>query len=145
MHDEIVNKIEQAKQIIYAIEHKEKQMSSKELMDGLNFVKDVLIKPYYNENNEGRKIRYVIDLKDNFLQGSNLVKDQADIDLLREWLKNEVLVTELLYRGSKDGFQAATFHAKCDGKGPTLGIIKSKTGQLFGFYVSINWNTAGGY
>jgi len=42
-------------------------MSSLELMNGLNFVKDVLIKPYYNENNEGRRIKYVIDMKDNFL------------------------------------------------------------------------------
>jgi len=42
-------------------------MSSLELMNGLSFVKDVLIKPYYNENNEGRRIKYVIDMKDNFL------------------------------------------------------------------------------
>jgi len=42
-------------------------MSSLELMNGLNFVKDVLIKPYYNENNEGRRIKYVIDMKYNFL------------------------------------------------------------------------------
>ena len=42
-------------------------MSSKELMDGLNYVKDVLIKPYFSEEGEGKRLKYVIELKDNFL------------------------------------------------------------------------------
>jgi hypothetical protein len=43
-------------------------MSSKELMDGLNFVKQILIKPFFDENNEGKRIKYVIEMKDAFLQ-----------------------------------------------------------------------------
>ena len=43
-------------------------MSSKELLDGLNFVKEILIKPFFDENTEGKRIKYVIDMKDNFLQ-----------------------------------------------------------------------------
>ena len=33
--------------------------------------------------------------------------------------------TELIYRGSDDGFKASDFHKKCDDKGTTLFIIKS--------------------
>ena len=42
-------------------------MSSKEIMDGLSFVKDILIKPYFDEQGEGKRLKYVIDLKDSFL------------------------------------------------------------------------------
>jgi len=97
------------------------------MMNGLNFVKDVLIKPYFDENGEGRKIKYVIDMKDAFLGGSTLIKNQDEILLLREWLKSEYIVTELIFRGSKDGFTSSAFHSKCDGKGATLILIKSKT------------------
>ena len=30
----------------------------------------------------------------------------------------------LLYSGSRDGFSANDFHARCDGQGPTLIIVK---------------------
>jgi len=103
-------------------------MSSQELMTGLNFVKDVLIKPFYDENNEGRRIKYVIDMKDSFLPGSLIVKSNDELDLMKEWLNKSYIVSELLYRGTKDGFSASVFHSKCDGKGATIILIKSKTG-----------------
>jgi len=56
-------------------------MSSKEMMEALVFVKDILIKPYFNtESPEGRRIRYVIDMKDSFLSGSSLVTNIQDLD-----------------------------------------------------------------
>ena len=53
--------------MLFNIEHKEKQLSSKEIMDSINFAKDVLIKPFFDEEGEGKRIRYVIEMKDNFL------------------------------------------------------------------------------
>ena len=47
----------------------------------------------------------------------------------------------LLYRGSKDGFLARTFHEKCDYKGETFSIIKSTKGYIFGGYTKINWDS----
>jgi hypothetical protein len=40
----------------------------------------------------------------------------------------------LLYRGSRDGFRGADFHAKCDDKGATVTIVKSTEGRIFGGY-----------
>ena len=37
-------------------------------------------------------------------------------------------------RGSRDGFAAHQFHAKCDGKGPTLIVIQSTVGNIFGLF-----------
>ena len=47
----------------------------------------------------------------------------------------------LIYRGSEDGFTAAVFHKKCDQKGPTLIIIKSDKGKIFGGFTDIDWNS----
>lgn len=47
----------------------------------------------------------------------------------------------LLYRASRDGFQAASFHAKCDKKEKTLTIVKAKSGQIFGGYTNAKWNS----
>jgi len=52
----------------------------------------------------------------------------------------------LIYRGSRDGFNASTFHSRCDGKGPTLTIIKAQgRSNVFGGFVPDNWSTSGSY
>ncbi len=46
-----------------------------------------------------------------------------------------------LYRGSRDGFSASSFHSKCDNKTGTLTIIKSTNGNIFGGFTTQNWFT----
>eukprot|EP00300_Choanocystis_sp_HF-7_P013446 c18301_g1_i2.p1 GENE.c18301_g1_i2~~c18301_g1_i2.p1 ORF type:complete len:576 (+),score=119.36 c18301_g1_i2:33-1730(+) len=57
----------------------------------------------------------------------------------------------LLYRGSRDGFTPQAFHSKCDEKnlppdlvGPTLTIIQSAEGFVFGGYSKAPWRGAAG-
>lgn len=38
----------------------------------------------------------------------------------------------LLYRGTRDGLTAAQFHKRCDDMGPTLVLVKSDNGSVFG-------------
>jgi hypothetical protein len=45
----------------------------------------------------------------------------------------------LIYRASLDGFEASSFHAKCDNKPNTFIIIKSASGNVFGGYTEISW------
>ena len=120
-------------------------MSSKEIMDGLNFVKQILIKPYYDENTEGKRLKYVIEMKDSFLQGSLIVKaDEAD--LIKEWMGKCYIVTELLFRASKDGFSASNFHTKCNDKGANIVLIRSKnTNQVFGGCITKSWQSNSNY
>ena len=51
----------------------------------------------------------------------------------------------LIYQGSKNGFAAADFHNKCDGKGATVTVVESTTGHIFGGYNPVAWNSSGGY
>ena len=44
-----------------------------------------------------------------------------------------------------DGFAPATFHQKCDGKGPTVVIAKSAGGHIFGGYTESAWDSSGGW
>ena len=84
-------------------------MSSKELMENIRFAKDLLIKPFFSEEGQGKQIKYVIDLKDSFLTGSVLVKGQ-EMDLIKEWIGKTHLVTELIFKATRDGFTASSFH-----------------------------------
>ncbi|CAF5107546.1 unnamed protein product [Rotaria sp. Silwood1] len=52
---------------------------------------------------------------------------------------------ELIYKASRDGFDAATFHLCCDNQGPTMTIIQSNNNYLFGGYTSIPWTSDGSY
>lgn len=48
---------------------------------------------------------------------------------------------KLLYRGSEHKFDVNEFHAKCNKKRPTLTIIKSEGGFVFGGYTAVQWNS----
>ena len=48
---------------------------------------------------------------------------------------------KLLYRGSRDGALSKDFHEKCDNMGPTVTLIKSEEGFIFGGYTSISWSS----
>ena len=49
----------------------------------------------------------------------------------------------LLYRASRDGRTNAAFHARCDGKGPTLTALRSANGCVFGGFAAVGWASAG--
>ena len=51
----------------------------------------------------------------------------------------------LLWRGTRDGFKATTFHRLCDGRANTLTLIKSTEGSVFGGYTSVQWDQGGYY
>jgi hypothetical protein len=49
----------------------------------------------------------------------------------------------LLFRGSRDGWSAEIIHAKIDNQGPTITIIKTRKGKIFGGFASVSWDTSG--
>ena len=76
---------------------------------------------------------------------SDILAEEDHKLLLEGWvaeskpgLDTEVTLS-LLYRGSRDGFGAADFHAKCDDKGATVTIVKSTEGCIFGGYSDQSW------
>ena len=73
---------------------------------------------------------------------SNILSDRTEYyDLLKKWLAP---VTDsptrwiTCFNSNKDGWSAATFHSKCNNKGPTITIIKVKD-YIFGGYSDKDW------
>jgi len=49
-----------------------------------------------------------------------------------------------IYVASYDGDGAKDFHDNCDGKGPTVVIVESRTGHVFGAYTDVSWSSSTG-
>lgn len=76
--------------------------------------------------------------------GSKIL-DQQMCDQLIKWItqvagrpkKN----WKICYRATQDGFSSSVFRAKASHKGPTITVIQSSNGYIFGGYTPISWNT----
>ena len=66
---------------------------------------------------------------------------------MESWLVEDGLYgyLELLYRGSRDGWKASDFHAKCDNKGATITVIRSTGGFIFGGFADKSWTSSYGW
>ena len=47
----------------------------------------------------------------------------------------------LLYSGSTHGWEMDKFHELCDEKGPTITVMKSKAGRVFGGFAMQSWDS----
>jgi hypothetical protein len=52
---------------------------------------------------------------------------------------------ELLRWGSRDGFGAAEFHCRCDGQVNILTLILNTSGNTFGGFTPVEWDSSSGY
>jgi hypothetical protein len=58
---------------------------------------------------------------------------------LAQMIKRQYQPSNLLYKASRDGWFASTFHQRCDEAGPTLVIAKSEHGHIFGGFADKDW------
>ncbi len=74
------------------------------------------------------------------------VKDQIAIsDILKvanKFMSNKIKKSKLIYKASKNGWNASTFHNLCDNKGPTITIATLQDGRFIGAYSPVNWGKA---
>ena len=66
---------------------------------------------------------------------SNII-DIKEEKLIYNWIKTKIISTELIFDTHKDGDSAAAFKKKCEGVCPTLTIVKTETGIVFGGYLT---------
>jgi hypothetical protein len=82
-----------------------------------------------------------VNLTDSF--ESQIIDKVQQIDLISVCEFNSTDKWTLLYRGTRDGFGAKDFHSKCDGKSPTLTIIKAQGSEyIFGAYTQASWKSS---
>lgn len=76
---------------------------------------------------------------------STAVGGAENIPYLMSILPKDSTGLELLYRGSKHGWECDDFHMRCDNKGRTLTIFRGRTGYVAVGYTSRPWGTGNIY
>jgi hypothetical protein len=73
--------------------------------------------------------------------GSTLLDSHKHKEILNQFYGNPDQQWELIYKASRDGYEAKYFHGKCNGKGPTMTIFQSTEKYLFGGYTKVPWSS----
>jgi len=114
--------------------------------DSLKKFKDV-VNPLMEDFSEIDNQIYEFSLSQATSIDSKIIKKADDIRLLKKWLSPSGGFTKfkLLYRGTRDGMDANTFHKKCDDFAPTLTIVKSNLGKICGGFSDQKWTVTNNY
>ena len=96
---------------------------------------------------EIKRINKILEKLDILLKGidSKIIKKNEELNLISdrikntELLKNKKIKYKLLYRGTRDGMNASSFHQKCNSIPNTISIIQTTKGYKFGGYAEQTW------
>ena len=88
------------------------------------------------------QVQGIIDeLKSHPFEDSVILSTEQRQTLV-DWLKDTLTTASrnyaLIYRASRDGWAATSFHSCCDRKGPTVTVVKSGN-NIFGGYTEQHW------
>ena len=97
---------------------------------------------YNNINSQYSDTTKFKTLIDSILLNETKKCDEC-LNKIFEWTGGKNI--ELLYRGTRDGMSANSFHNKCNNKGPTICLFKNDKGYIFGGYSSVDWQGPSGY
>lgn len=87
--------------------------------------------------------RYNIEFEgEGFVQSSNILNGEMRRTINKFTNKNG---WRLIFQGSRDGFTGKSFHTICDSKGPTVTVIQSENGNIFGGYNPNPWKNSTSY
>ena len=73
-----------------------------------------------------------------FIELSKIIDDMEYDRCLQKWTRCHKW--KLLFRASDHEYKAKSFHECCNDKGPTLVVIKSTSGYIFGGYTTQSWS-----
>jgi len=68
----------------------------------------------------------------------------SEVSWLNKELPGNYKMGGLLFDTSKDGDSASTFHSLCDGEGPTVTIVETTLGVVFGGFTVQSWSSGNG-
>ena len=112
---------------------KDQENDIKDLKTRVNVLEEKMKK--LEENNIIKRIKN----KDSLI--GSIIKNEEQYNLICDYIdKNKEFKFKLLYKGTVDGDTYDIFHKKCDNQGPTISIIESTDGQVFGGYASKSWD-----
>ena len=99
------------------------------ICSSINNITGIWTEPYKIKTNE-------LERDDSIILNNSKKKNEFSLKLL-EWSGYKKM--KLLFRGTRDGMNAQSFHNKCDKNGETITLIQNDKGNIFGGYASIPW------
>ena len=73
---------------------------------------------------------------------SNII-NKNDEQVILNWIPNEVISAELIFDTYRDGDSIDSFKNRCEGKSPTLVIIKTTQNIIIGGFTTASWKKEG--
>ncbi|KAF2069759.1 hypothetical protein CYY_008923 [Polysphondylium violaceum] len=151
VNDSLNTKIENLNQQQYTL--KEQQLNSLEKIDSLTRANESLHQQLKQQHNslESKLDEQHMQINDRVIktyeemesckQDLLFLKTYSIFELFNDWIDNRKTIDfKLLYKASGDDFLTQSFHSACDGKGPTITVIETTDGCVFGGYNSQSWN-----
>ncbi|KAJ5068944.1 pep-cterm sorting domain-containing protein [Anaeramoeba ignava] len=98
------------------------------------------LKRLHDEEKEANLLNSLI-FHSRFPFKSEIVTERTHFEYLQEWINDNDLFKSLKlgFSTKSNGFSSAIFHQRCDDKGPTLVLIKSKNGYIFGGFTKVGF------
>ena len=99
-----------------------------------------------NAQNVPMALRYLILQFAKRITGCRMLDFKVDIEFFNLLLTKLPFLRrfKLLYRASNHAYSHKKFHELCDNKGPTICIIKSNWGNIFGGFTWRSWHPGAG-
>ncbi|CAF4024450.1 unnamed protein product [Adineta steineri] len=94
----------------------------------------------YNINKENVEVMNVTRSVEKFV-GDTLMTNEQKL-ILNQFYGKCDQYWQLIYKATRDGFDATSFHRLCNNQGPTMTLIQSTTNCLFGGYASKSWQSS---
>lgn len=98
-----------------------------------------------NESGWGKYCKLIKFQTNKLIIDSKILNDKQKLQLMKWVPSGKKRRWRKIFQGSKHGFAAYQFHQKCDQKGPTVVVIQSSIGNIFGGYTSLPWSSSGNY
>ena len=133
-------------------ELKEKNIILENKLNTLNTITNNMEKKYDEKillleekiNNIGKIIQeknIIKEIEKDISIESLIISKKEDINLLKEWISPEKnMLFKLIYRATRDGDTYKDFHRMCDDKSPTICVMKTPKGYIFGGYTTVIFN-----
>jgi hypothetical protein len=117
---------------------KQKNDELKQIVEGLikernqtkNTIDELMRWKEDREKNEEEKIKYQIDSKIIYNQDAIFISKR----LTEKEYSDRKVIFNLIYRASRDGANAQSYHIRCDGKINTVTVVQTVKGSKFGGY-----------
>ena len=86
-------------------------------------------------------LKYLILQFSKKIISSKMLTVKQDIEFFKSLISKlpSIRKLKLLYRASENAFSSTKFHELCDDEGPTIAIIESNWGNIFGGYTTKSW------